>query len=113
VAADDLDSAGPVLTVSAASKEGMADLRSAIAASLGQGQSLRDVPAVTNQRHLMLLERAHESLARGADALAHGAPEELALADLQEARGYLDEIVGRRTTDDILAKIFSSFCIGK
>jgi tRNA modification GTPase len=113
VAADDLESAGPAITVSATNGDGMADLRSAIAASLVQGQALRDVPAVTNQRHLALLERAHESIIRGADALAHGAPEELALADLQEARGYLDEIVGRRTTDDILAKIFSSFCIGK
>jgi tRNA modification GTPase len=104
---------GPVVRVSARSHAGMNDLRSAIAGRLVERESLRDVPAVTNQRHLALLERAHEALARGAGALAHGAPEELALADLQDARGLLDEIVGRRTADDILKKIFQSFCIGK
>ena len=103
----------PVVHVSARSYAGMSQLRDAIAAVLAGSDALRDAPAVTNQRHLALLERAHESLSRGADALAHGAPEELALADLQEARGFLDEIVGRRTTDDLLRHIFERFCIGK
>jgi tRNA modification GTPase len=103
----------PVVRVSAHSHTGIDDLRSAIAECLVKGTVERDAPAVTNQRHLALLERAHESVARGADVLSHGAPEELALADLQEARGFLDEIVGRRTTDDILKRIFETFCIGK
>lgn len=104
---------GPVVFVSARSYAGMTRLREAIAAALLGGQSQRDAPAVTNQRHLALLEQAHEAITRGADALAHGSPEELALADLQDARGSLDEIVGRRTADDVLRKIFESFCIGK
>ena len=104
---------GQVVSVSARSYAGMTGLRAAIASALLGGAALRDAPAVTNQRHLQLLALAHDALARGADALLHGAPEELALADLQDARGALDEIVGRRTSDDILAKIFSSFCIGK
>lgn len=104
---------GPSVFVSARSHAGMTDLREAIAARLTGASTPRDVPAVTNQRHLALLERAHESLLRGVDALAHGAPEELALADLQDARAHLDEIVGRRTTDDILRHIFERFCIGK
>ena len=99
--------------VSARTGDGIAALRSAIASSLAGREPLEDAPAVTNQRHLLLLEQALEALSRGADALAHGAPEELALADLQEARGALDEIVGRRTPDDILRKIFETFCIGK
>ena len=101
------------LRVSARTGDGIAALRTAIAAALAGREPLADAPAVTNQRHLMLLEQALESLRRGADALAYGAPEELALADLQEARGFLDEIVGRRTSDDILRKIFETFCIGK
>lgn len=104
---------GRVVFVSARSYSGMTELRAAIASALLGGAPERDAPAVTNQRHLQLLERARESLTRGVDALAHGAPEELALADLQDARAALDEIVGRRTSDDILTKIFSSFCIGK
>ena len=103
----------PAVFVSARSYAGMTQLREAIAAALAGRETLRDAPAVTNARHLALLEQAREAVARGADALAHGAPEELALADLQDARGQLDEIVGRRTPDDVLRKIFESFCIGK
>ncbi|MDQ3069334.1 MAG: tRNA uridine-5-carboxymethylaminomethyl(34) synthesis GTPase MnmE [Acidobacteriota bacterium] len=110
-----LDLAGsiPCLRVSARTGAGVAALREAIATALSGRDPLRDAPAVTNQRHLTLLARAHEAIARGADALEQGAPEELALADLQDARGALDEIVGKRTADDILRKIFESFCIGK
>lgn len=103
----------PAVFVSARSYAGMTQLREAIAAALAGRETLRDAPAVTNARHLALLEQAREAVARGAEALAHGAPEELALADLQDARGQLDEIVGRRTPDDVLRKIFESFCIGK
>lgn len=111
-----LDDAGVIddaVRVSARTGTGLAELRAAIATALTGREPMRDAPAVTNQRHLELLERAHESIARGADALAHGAPEELALADLQDARGFLDEIVGRRTPDDVLRRIFERFCIGK
>jgi tRNA modification GTPase len=104
---------GAVVYVSARNGANMDVLRQAIRAALTGVEPSRDVPAVTNQRHLALLERAHESLARAADALHDGAPEELALADLQDARAAFDEIVGRRTTDDLLAHIFGKFCIGK
>jgi len=41
------------------------------------------------------------------------APEEFIAADLQQARERLDEIVGKRTSDDVLRHIFERFCIGK
>jgi tRNA modification GTPase len=40
-------------------------------------------------------------------------PEEFVLADLQDARAALEEITGQRTSEDVLAHIFSRFCIGK
>jgi tRNA U34 5-carboxymethylaminomethyl modifying GTPase MnmE/TrmE len=40
-------------------------------------------------------------------------PEEFVLVDLQEARCALEEITGRRAPDELLAHIFSRFCIGK
>jgi tRNA U34 5-carboxymethylaminomethyl modifying GTPase MnmE/TrmE len=40
-------------------------------------------------------------------------PEEFVLADLSDARAALEEISGRRATEDLLAHIFSRFCIGK
>ena len=105
--------AAPVVRVSARSHANIDTLRAAIRAALTGTDARRDAPAVTNQRHLALLERAHESIARAADALDEGAPEELALADLQDARHAFDEVVGRRTTDDLLAHIFAKFCVGK
>jgi len=47
-------------------------------------------------------------------AESHGElPEEFLLADLQEARGALEEVTGRRTTEDLLRHIFGRFCVGK
>ena len=86
----------------------------AIADALGAGEAQRDSPAVTNVRHAALLAQALASLNQGLDALAAGfVSEELVLADLQAARGALEEISGRRTADDVLAAIFRRFCIGK
>jgi tRNA U34 5-carboxymethylaminomethyl modifying GTPase MnmE/TrmE len=62
------------------------------------------------------LQRAHAALTRARiAALADGRTlsEEFVLADLQEARLALEEVSGRRTSDDVLAHIFSRFCIGK
>jgi tRNA modification GTPase len=73
-------------------------------------------PEITNVRHIELVRRAHEALihARSA-ALAEGRSlsEEFVLADLQEARAALEEITGKRSSDDLLTHIFERFCIGK
>ena len=113
VAAGHDDYQGAVVYVSARSHANLDALRRAIRAVMTGAPTTRDVPAVTNQRHLALLERARDSVWRAAEALAAGASEEFALADLQDARMSLDEIVGRRTSDDILRAIFERFCIGK
>jgi tRNA modification GTPase len=70
--------------------------------------------AVSNARHIGLLEQARTALVAARDAAGAGdTPEEFVLADLQAARARLDEIVGVRTSDDVLRHIFERFCIGK
>jgi tRNA modification GTPase len=64
-------------------------------------------------RHVALLERARESLSRAQDRAAMGAPEEIVLVDLSDARGALEEITGARTSEDVLKHIFATFCVGK
>ena len=115
----DLDSAwslgdvgGSVLPVSAKTEEGLSDLRRALANITG-GDTARDVPAVTNIRHVDLIERARSALARAAAAADARTPEEFVVADLEEARRLLEEVTGVRTTDDVLHAIFERFCIGK
>ena len=73
----------------------------------------RDTPAISNVRHVELLERARVSLGRAASSAAATASEELVLADLQDARLALEELTGKRSSDDLLNRIFERFCVGK
>ena len=101
------------VAISATTGAGIDRLIAAIGNALGTGEALRDRPQVTNVRHAVLLERAKESLTRAATALESKISEEFPLLDLQEAGAALQEITGRRTSDDLLRHIFERFCIGK
>jgi tRNA modification GTPase len=101
--------------VSATTGAGLDALRRRISAALDV-DLLADRPGITNVRHIALLQRGHDALTRARTAaLADGRTlsEEFVLADLQEARIALEEVSGRRTSDEVLAHIFSRFCIGK
>ena len=103
------------VAVSAVTGEGLDELRRRIAAAL-DAEPLRDRPAMTNVRHIALVERAYQALSRArVAAFADGASlsEEFVLADLTDARAALEEISGRRAPDDLLEHIFAKFCIGK
>jgi tRNA modification GTPase len=103
------------VAVSAATGAGLDELRRRIARALDV-DLLRDRPAITNVRHIALVERAHCALGRARAAALDGGrsmPEEFVLADLLEARAAFEEITGRRTSEEVLEHIFSRFCIGK
>ncbi len=102
-----------MVEISARTGAGLDDLIAAVARVLGEGDALRDQPAVTNVRHTLLLERARAALLQAASALEGEISEEFPLLDLQEAGHALQEITGRRTSDDLLRHIFERFCIGK
>jgi tRNA modification GTPase len=57
--------------------------------------------------------RAIRALKAGGDALRKGVPHEMALLDLYESLTALNELTGDVVTDDILGRIFSTFCVGK
>ncbi|MDY6890626.1 MAG: tRNA uridine-5-carboxymethylaminomethyl(34) synthesis GTPase MnmE [Pseudomonadota bacterium] len=68
---------------------------------------------MARRRHLDALERAQQLLETGAEQLKrHGAGELLA-EDLRQAQQVLGEITGAFSSDELLGRIFSSFCIGK
>jgi tRNA modification GTPase len=98
------------IAVSARTGFGIDALRTAIAAALDIDPR-RDTPTITNVRHVELVGRAQSALVR-ARTMA-GNSEEFVLLDLQDARAALEEVSGRRATDDLLAHIFARFCIGK
>jgi tRNA modification GTPase len=102
-----------IIETSVRTGAGLDELIGAIARRLNSEEPLRDRPAVTNVRHAMLLEQARGALARATTALDKGISEEFPLVDLQEAANALQEIRGRRTSEDLLRHIFEKFCIGK
>jgi tRNA modification GTPase len=105
---------GGEIAVSALTGEGFALLRKAIANALVGEERLRDATPISNARHIALLEQCRASLESARHAAeATDVPEEFLLMDLQAARARLDEIVGRRTSEDVLRHIFERFCIGK
>jgi tRNA modification GTPase len=115
------DAAGPsesVVPVSSKTGDGFETLRGQIRAALEGAATVaqRDSAAVTNVRHAALLDRARQSLGRACAAVENpGGPvaEEFVLTDLQDARAALEEVTGKRTSEDVLRHIFSRFCIGK
>ena len=113
-AAEELEADGRTVTVSLRGDADLDRLRAAAADMLwGAGEPLRDTPQLSNLRHIGLVERAAQALARAAEAAAASVPEELLLVDLQDARAAFEEVTGKRTSDDVLHAIFARFCIGK
>ena len=65
------------------------------------------------RRHLQALESSRNHLQRAHDQLSFQRSSELVAEDLRLAHRYLGDITGEFTADDLLGRIFSSFCIGK
>jgi len=68
---------------------------------------------VARRRHLDALDRARQRIADARAQLVYSRAGELAAEDLRNAQEHLGEITGEFTSDDLLGRIFSSFCIGK
>ena len=96
--------------VSSATGEGVGPLKAALAERLAADLSGAEFPAVTRERHATLLTEALTHLRRGQDALE---TPELAAEDLRLAARALARVAGRIGAEDILDRIFASFCIGK
>lgn len=101
------------LGMSCVSGAGVDAVRDAIVRELTGTEPLNEPPALSNARHIALLETAREHLTRAIDASSAGTPEEFVAADLASARACFDEVVGTRSDEDVLRHIFERFCIGK
>ena len=64
-------------------------------------------------RHLEALSRVDAHLAQAASLLARNAGAELVAEELKGAQQALGEIVGLESSEELLGRIFASFCIGK
>lgn len=104
----------PVVEISAHTGQGLDDLRSAISDMIWAGRTHAVEGAlVTNVRHRLALETAQRAVLAARKAVEDGLTEEYVAADLREALDALGEIVGLTLSEDIIDRIFASFCIGK
>lgn len=68
---------------------------------------------IARRRHIEALRKGHEFVLSALRQLQESQAGELVAEDLRQAQNSLAEITGKFTPDDLLGKIFSSFCIGK
>jgi tRNA U34 5-carboxymethylaminomethyl modifying GTPase MnmE/TrmE len=68
---------------------------------------------IARRRHLSSLENAYQHLLQGQHQLEYYKAGELLAEELRGAQQALSEVIGEFRADDLLGKIFSSFCIGK
>ncbi len=102
------------LNISATRGDGLDELKKMIFDScLKDWREEREGVVVTNIRHKTALENAEVSLDRAMSALIEDQPLEILAFELRDSLDRLGEIVGAVTTEDILNRIFSDFCIGK
>jgi tRNA modification GTPase len=104
---------GELAQVSALTGEGVAELRTRLLERLRGSGNDAESGMLTSLRHYEALEGCTQGLARGRVGLAERVPHEMLLLDLYAALQQLDQLTGATTADDILSRIFSSFCIGK
>lgn len=102
----------PVITLSAKDLEGVNLLKEHLKEKMGftggtEGQFM------ARRRHLDALERAQAHVQCGQDQLLSALAGELLAEELRLAQQDLSEITGEFTSDDLLGRIFTSFCIGK
>lgn len=101
----------PQVHLSAMHGAGIELLREHLKTCMGY-QATEEGGFIARSRHLDALRRARQDLERAREQLKSHAGE-LVAEDLRQAHRHLGEITGEFTTDDLLGRIFSSFCIGK
>lgn len=104
----------PIVHISTVTEMGLDDLKRIVFDSnLSGWAEEREGIVVTNVRHKTALDRASAALERAAEILEAGSPLEIFVIELRNVLAAIGEITGIVTTEEILDKIFTDFCIGK
>ncbi len=105
----------PVLVeISAKRSHNLKELEEALVSGLGEkGPGLGEAGLVANARHIARVRDAQKSVAAAKRSLDNKVFPELIAQDIRDALRSLDEILGRSSSEELLDKIFSEFCIGK
>ncbi len=102
----------PVFKISAKENLGLTELKAHLKQCMGY-QGSTEGGFIARRRHLEAIARAEEHLQIGKEQLEVYMAGELLAEELRLAQEQLSEITGEFTSDDLLGRIFTSFCIGK
>ncbi len=103
---------GTEIYLSIKTSNGMELLKQHLKQSVGFNEATDNV-FIARRRHIEALNKSHDFVESALDQLRTSQAGELVAEDLRQAQNSLAEITGKLTSDDLLGKIFSSFCIGK
>ena len=102
----------PILRISAKQDQGIAELKNHLKKCVGLSENTEGNFSA-RRRHIDAIEKALNLIANGKNQLNNMGAGELLAEDLRQAQQHLNEITGEFSSDDLLGKIFGSFCIGK
>ncbi len=102
-----------LLVVSAKTGHGLKEMEAALIAPFAGEVTETTGFLVSDARHHDLLEKAAGEIEESVEALDNKMSEEIVLVGLHNAIRYLGEITGETTTEDMLTRVFETFCIGK
>jgi tRNA modification GTPase len=115
VGGDVTEPADGALAVSVVTGAGLGELRRAVAERVFADRiALADLePALTRERHRVALTRAQAALAEARPHLEPGSDAVLASHHVREATSALEELLGAFDVEEVLDRVFGSFCVGK
>jgi tRNA modification GTPase len=106
----------PILSVSALQGRGLEELLARVTRAVTESLESVDLetPVITRTRHRVALLRAREEMAAFRDVWATASlPAPVAAVRIRAAGAALDELIGPIDIDDVFARVFSTFCVGK
>ena len=108
-----LDPLPPTVAVSAKTGQGLDELAEAVAALFPTGGAEAAGELLTNARQAEAARRALAGVERAGESLAAGITPDALLTDVEEALSALGELTGASVREDVTARIFQRFCVGK
>lgn len=99
--------------ISAATGEGLHDLQKAVADLLGAGQFQPSSGALFTERQRDDVRRALEAVREARQAVCGGLTLDAATVSVEAALSALYELTGERVSDEIIDRVFETFCVGK
>ena len=99
--------------ISAKTRAGIETLKSSIIEGFADAGMTGEGFLISDARHFDLLKRSSEEIIESIELLINNSSEEIVLVGLHNALRTLGQITGETTTEDMLTRVFSTFCIGK